>query len=106
MAIDDASYVDKEKVEFADMGRHDLVDGDPLEDPHFPQIWPKPVPSEMAARFDGGVGRSMEGFSRMLGAMFSFKTMEQFASWGNVLKKQDQDVAEDEEVEEPVAASR
>ena len=106
VAIDDASYVDKEKVEFADMGRHDLVHGDPLEDPHFPQIWPKPVPSEMAARFDGGVGRSMEGFSRMLGAMFSFKTMEQFSSWGNVLKKQDQEVAEDEEVEEPVAASR
>jgi hypothetical protein len=32
--------------------------------------------------------------------------MEQFSSWGNVLKKQDQEVAEDEEVEEPVAASR
>jgi len=87
VAIDDAKYEDKGKVEFADMGRHDLKHGDPLADPHFPKIWPQPDPAEVRARFSGGVGRSPEGFGRMLGAMFSFKTMEQFTSWGNVLKE-------------------
>mmetsp|Transcript_4405 Transcript_4405/g.13978 ORF Transcript_4405/g.13978 Transcript_4405/m.13978 type:complete len:392 (+) Transcript_4405:323-1498(+) len=107
VAIDDATYVDKEKVEFADMGRHDLKHGDPLTDAHFPRIWPEPVPEEMAARFSGDVGRSREGFSRMLGAMFSAKTFEQFASWGNVLKKKDAEVVEDDApAREEVASSR
>lgn len=88
VAIDDAKYKDKQKVEFADMGRHSLEDGDLLDDPHFPRIWPSPVSSERKARFDGAVGRSMPGFLRMVGAMFSFKTMQQFNSWGNVLKVQ------------------
>ena len=107
VAIDDATYVDKEKVEFADMGRHSLKHGDPLTDPHFPKIWPRPDPAEVVARFNGDVGRSREGFGRMVGAMFSAKTFEQFASWGNVLKKKDQAV-EEEEVEEweEVPASR
>ena len=99
VAIDDATYVDKEKVEFADMGRHSLKHGDPLTDPHFPKIWPRPDPAEVVARFNGDVGRSREGFGRMVGAMFSAKTFEQFASWGNVLKKKDQAV-EEEEVEQ------
>jgi len=87
VAIDRATYKDKQKVEFADMGRHSLQHGDLLEDPHFPRIWPKPVPSEREARlFYGSVGRSLPGFARMLAAMFSFKTMQQFNSGGNVLK--------------------
>ena len=107
VAIDDATYVDKEKVEFADMGRHSLKHGDPLTDPHFPKIWPRPDPAEVVARFNGDVGRSREGFGRMVGAMFSAKTFEQFASWGNVLKKKDQAVEEEEvEAREEVPASR
>uniref|UniRef100_A0A7S4EA30 Phytanoyl-CoA dioxygenase n=1 Tax=Pelagomonas calceolata TaxID=35677 RepID=A0A7S4EA30_9STRA len=107
VAIDDATYVDKEKVEFADMGRHSLKHGDPLTDPHFPKIWPRPDPAEVVARFNGDVGRSREGFGRMVGAMFSAKTFEQFASWGNVLKKKDQAVEEEEvEQREEVPASR
>eukprot|EP00634_Sargassococcus_sp_CCMP2135_P002588 CAMPEP_0198656874 /NCGR_PEP_ID=MMETSP1467-20131203/11178_1 /TAXON_ID=1462469 /ORGANISM="unid. sp., Strain CCMP2135" /LENGTH=391 /DNA_ID=CAMNT_0044392951 /DNA_START=15 /DNA_END=1190 /DNA_ORIENTATION=- len=91
VAIDRATYKDKQKVEFADMGRHSLQHGDPLEDPHFPRIWPSPVPSERQARlYAGSVGRSLPGFARMLGAMFSFKTMQQFNSWGNVLKVVDE----------------
>lgn len=86
VAIDNARYKDKEKVEFADMGRHNLRDGDPLADPHFPRIWPRPVPEERVARFQGAVGRSLPGFARMLSAMFSYKTMQQFSSWGNVVK--------------------
>jgi hypothetical protein len=43
----------------------------------------------------------------MVGAMFSAKTFEQFASWGNVLKKKDQAVEEEEvEQREEVPASR
>mmetsp|Transcript_18 Transcript_18/g.70 ORF Transcript_18/g.70 Transcript_18/m.70 type:complete len:397 (-) Transcript_18:112-1302(-) len=86
VALDDAKYLDKEKVEFADLGRHDLIHGMPLADAHFPQLWPRPVEAEMAQRFSGGVGRSMPGFARMLSQMFSFKTLQQFQSWGNVLK--------------------
>jgi len=88
VAIDDAKYKDKKKVEFADMGRHSLKDGDSLADPHFPRIWPRPVAEERVARFDGRVGRSLPGFARMLGAMFSYKTLQQFSSWGNVVKIQ------------------
>ena len=86
VAVDRATYKDKQKVEFADMGRHNLKDGDPLEDPHFPRLWPAPLASEKRARLElDQVGRSLPGFARMLAAMFSFKTMQQFSSWGNVL---------------------
>jgi hypothetical protein len=42
----------------------------------------------------------------MVGAMFSAKTFEQFASWGNVLKKKDAVEEEEAEVREEVPASR
>ncbi|KAJ8611165.1 hypothetical protein CTAYLR_003601 [Chrysophaeum taylorii] len=96
VAIDDANYKDKQKVEFADMGRHQLKDGDPLTDPHFPRIWPRPVPEEKVARFQGAVGRSVPGFARMLGALFSYKTIQQFGSWGNVVKIEKPTAADDD----------
>jgi len=89
VALDDAIYYDKEKVEFADMGRHSLRHGDLLQDPHFPQIWPAPLPEEVDARFQGRVGRSLPGFFRMWSALFSTKTYEQFASFGGVVKKEE-----------------
>lgn len=106
VAIDESAYVDKGKVEFADMGRHDLKDGDPLTDPHFPQIWPRPIPSEVRARFNGEVGRTPEGFGRLMSAMFSVKTFQQFASWGNVLKKEDLPDEETADAEKELETSR
>ena len=106
VAIDRATYKDKQKVEFADMGRHNLKDGDPLVDPHFPQLWPRFVTEEKYARLtQGSVGRSLPGFARMLAAMFSFKTMQQFNSWGNVLKVQPQEKPTDTSLE-PAKVSR
>jgi len=104
VAIDDARYEGDGKVEFADMGKHDLKDGDPITDPHFPRIWPRPDPLEVVARFNGGVGRSQEGFVRLMSAMFLPKTLGQFASWGNVLKKAKKEEAAEEA--EKVPASR
>ena len=104
VALDGAIYQDKQKVEFADMGRHSLKQGDSLADPHFPQIWPRQLPDEVLARTQGQVGRSMPGFARMLSQMFSFKTVQQFASWGNVLK--DKKVVVQETADEETQAAR
>lgn len=104
VAIDNAKYKDKQKVEFADMGRHSLKDGDPLTDPHFPRIWPRPVPQEKVARFQGRVGRSLPGFARMVSSMFNHKTMQQFSSWGNVVKVDKAKVVSNDEPAQPVTA--
>jgi len=52
-------------------GSHGLVDGDPLDHPLFPRIYPSPIPHEMEARQAGKCTRTMEGMSRLAGNIAS-----------------------------------
>jgi len=85
VAIDDAKYQGKKKALFSDMGRHDLVQDDDLRSPFFPIIYPKSDPSERAARERGEIGRSLEGFGRMVGSLMSTENIVQFSSWTKVV---------------------
>jgi hypothetical protein len=87
VAIDDAFYQGKKKALFSDMGSHNLQQGDPLKSPFFPIIYPQSDPDERAFRAQGKVGRSFEGFQRMLGTMFTVENLVQFSSWANVVKE-------------------
>lgn len=108
VALNDALFWNKEKVEFADMGRHDLEHGDPLSNPHFPRIWPAVDPVEFQARQAGEVGRSFPGFLRMWSALFSKKTRDQFGSFTKVYntEKPPEVVEADEAAEAATSASR
>ena len=108
VALNDALFWNKEKVEFADMGRHDLQHGDPLSNPHFPRIWPAVDPVEFQARQAGEVGRSFPGFLRMWSALFSKKTRDQFGSFTKVYNKEKppEVVEADEAAEAATTASR
>jgi len=85
VAIDDALYQGKKKALFSDMGRHNLGQGDPLKSPFFPIIYPKSDPQERAARERGEIGRSFEGFGRMVGSLLSTENFVQFSSWTKVV---------------------
>jgi len=87
VAVDDALYQGKKKANFADMGSHGMVHGDPLKSPYYPIIYPNSDPAERAFRADGKVGRSFEGFRRMVGTLFSSENLQLFSSWSNVLKE-------------------
>ena len=99
VALNAAKFYNKEKVEFADMGRHDLVHGDPLANPHFPRIWPSIEMSEFDARMGGAVGRSVPGFFRMWSALFSKKTRDQFMSFNKVYNNEEKPLEVADELE-------
>jgi len=86
VAIDDAKYQGNKKANFADMGTHQLKQDDLLNSPFFPIIYPISDPKERAVRDRGGVGRSFEGFQRMVGTLMSKENMEQFSSWAKVVQ--------------------
>jgi len=85
VAIDDALYQGKKKALFSDMGSHDLKQGDPLKSPFFPIIFPQSDPEERRWRAEGRVGRSMEGFGRMVKSLFTTENFAQFSSWTQVV---------------------
>ena len=77
VAVDDAFYQGKKKALFSDMGSHGLQQGDPLKSPFFPIIYPQSDPEERAVRAEGKVGRSFEGFRRMVGTLWSVENLVQ-----------------------------
>eukprot|EP00287_Rhodomonas_sp_CCMP768_P007650 CAMPEP_0196722726 /NCGR_PEP_ID=MMETSP1091-20130531/5001_1 /TAXON_ID=302021 /ORGANISM="Rhodomonas sp., Strain CCMP768" /LENGTH=458 /DNA_ID=CAMNT_0042064485 /DNA_START=188 /DNA_END=1564 /DNA_ORIENTATION=+ len=85
VAIDDAHYQGKKKALFSDMGSHNLQQGDPLRSPFFPIIFPRSDPEERKWRAEGRVGRSMEGFGRMVRSLFTTENFSQFSSWTQVV---------------------
>mmetsp|Transcript_43231 Transcript_43231/g.69441 ORF Transcript_43231/g.69441 Transcript_43231/m.69441 type:complete len:472 (+) Transcript_43231:119-1534(+) len=87
VAVDDAFYQGKKKALFSDMGSHNLQQGDALKSPYFPIIYPQSDASERAFRAEGKVGRSWEGFRRMVGTLWSIENMSQFSSWAKVLQE-------------------
>jgi len=86
VAVDDAFYQGKKKALFSDMGSHGLQQGDPLKSPFFPIIYPQSDAEERRVRAEGSVGRSFEGFRRMVGTLWSPENLTQFNSWAKVLK--------------------
>lgn len=84
VAIDNARYQGKKKAMFSDMGSHTLTHGDPLISPFFPIIYPRTDASERRAREVGQVGRSVEGFGRMINSLFNIENVVQFSSWSQV----------------------
>jgi len=87
VAVDDAFYQGKKKALFSDMGSHGLEQGDPLKSPFFPIIYPQSDPTERQYRAEGKVGRSFEGFTRMVKTLWSPENLSQFSSWAKVLKE-------------------
>jgi len=85
VAIDDAKYQGKKKAMFSDMGGHTLSHGDPLVSPFFPIVYPKSDAAERKSRARGEVGRSVEGFGRMVNSLFNVENVVQFSSWSKVL---------------------
>jgi len=71
VACNKATYESMGRALFSDMGSHGLVDGDPLDHPLFPRIYPSPIPHEMEARQAGKCTRTMEGMSRLAGNIAS-----------------------------------
>jgi hypothetical protein len=86
VAVDDARYQGKKKALFSDMGAHNLQQGDPLVSPFFPIIYPQSDPAEREFRDAGKVGRSVEGFERMVRSLFSTENLDQFSSWSKVVQ--------------------
>ena len=62
---------------FSGMGSHGLQQGDPLKSPFFPIIYPQSDPEERAVRAEGKVGRSFEGFRRMVGTLWTVENLVQ-----------------------------
>jgi len=103
-----ATYMGEDRALFSDMSTHSLRDGDILEGPQWPRLYPSTVASEVAARNAGKCSRTMEGFLRMSGNMVA--SIGEMASWTNVLKKKkavvvDEGAASDASARDPVKQS-
>lgn len=80
-----ARYYGEGRALFSDMSSHALQDGDLLQGPQWPRLYPTAVASEVQARENGECSRSMEGFLRMSSNMIS--SLGEMNSWLSVLNK-------------------
>jgi len=85
VAIDDTPYQAMGRLLFSDMGSHGLEDGDPLDHPLFPKIYPVSDPKERAERAAGRCTRTAEGVGRMMGNMLA--STSELLSWTKVYNK-------------------
>ena len=69
----------------SDLGKHGLIDGDKLESPFFPIIYPKFDKDEAAYRDAGNVGRSFVDIVTKVGGMATKASGEKFRSFFQVL---------------------
>lgn len=83
--IKGARYYGEERALFSDMATHSLVDGDELQGPQWPRLYPSADPDEYQARKNGECSRTMEGFLRMSGNMLA--SMGEMGSWLKVYNK-------------------
>jgi hypothetical protein len=73
----------------SDLGRHNLVDGDKLESPFFPIVYPKFNTNEAKERDAGRVGRSPTDIVTKLGGLVSKASSDKFGSFFQVLGSRD-----------------
>jgi len=80
-------YVDKRGSGgvLSDLGRHYLQEGDKLESPFFPIIYPKFNPEEAEERNNGRVGRSPQDIVSKLSGVVGKTSSEKFLSFFQVL---------------------
>lgn len=69
----------------SDLGNHGLQDGDKLDSPFFPIIYPQFNPKEAIARDEGKVGRSPVDIIRKIGGLAGAASGEKFYSFFKVL---------------------
>ena len=69
----------------SDLGRHDLEDGDKLDSPFFPKVYPQFDNSEAEQRDDGKVGRSPRDIVGKIGGLAGKASGEKFLSFFKVL---------------------
>mmetsp|Transcript_12536 Transcript_12536/g.22726 ORF Transcript_12536/g.22726 Transcript_12536/m.22726 type:complete len:401 (-) Transcript_12536:370-1572(-) len=69
----------------SDLGKHGLKDGDKLESPFFPIVYPKFDPQEAQARDEGRVGRSPVDIASKLGGLAGKASGDKFFSFFQVL---------------------
>ena len=69
----------------SDLGNHGLVDGDTLDSPFFPKIYPKFSEEEVRLRDKGEVGRSPKDMMSKMGGLAGAAAGEKFFSFFQVL---------------------
>jgi hypothetical protein len=69
----------------SDLGRHMMEDGDKLESPFFPIVYPRPNKMEIAERDAGRVGRSFVDMVAKVGGMATTQSTLKFRSFFEVL---------------------
>lgn len=69
----------------SDLGRHGMEQGDKLDSPFFPMIYPQPKKNEIIARDQGKVGRSFFDIVTKIGGMATSASGERFKSFFQVL---------------------
>jgi hypothetical protein len=69
----------------SDLGKHGLVDGDKLDSPFFPIIFPRPNKHEIAERDAGRVGRNFNDIVSKVGGMITSTSTKKFASFFAVM---------------------
>jgi len=89
-----ATYRGEGRALFSDMSTHSLQDGDKLEGPQWPRLYPSAVSSEYEARKRGECSRTMEGFMRMSGNMLA--SVGEMGSWLKVYNKPNKDGAKED----------
>lgn len=72
----------------SDLGRHGLEDGNKLESPFFPIVYPRFEESEAKARDDAVVGRDVRDIASKLSGMVTKTSSEKFSSFFQVLGSQ------------------
>lgn len=73
----------------SDLGSHEMVEGDDLDSPYFPKIYPKWNPKEVAERDAGRVGRSPYEIVNKIGGAVSSASTQKFGSFFKVLGSRD-----------------
>jgi len=92
--VQGATYRGEGRALFSDMSTHSLQDGDKLEGPQWPRLYPSAVSSEYEARKRGECSRTMEGFMRMSGNMLA--SVGEMGSWLKVYNKPNKDGAKED----------
>jgi hypothetical protein len=69
----------------SDLGKHNMEDGDDLDSPYFPKIYPHWNPEEARQRDSGKVGRSPSEIVSKLGGVVSSASTKKFGSFFQVL---------------------
>jgi len=90
-----ARYYGEKRALFSDMTTHGKRDGDILEGPQWPRLYPYAVESEVQSRMRGDCSRSLEGFLRMSSNMLA--SVGEMGSWFNVLKKKTLEGGDDQQ---------